>query len=71
MFTLKELQDKQQEDPVLCRVLPYVVHGRRPSRRERAKEMLQTLKSLKQWERLKILDGVLHRVYKDPLSGKK
>lgn len=71
VFSLKELQDKQQEDPVLCQVLPYVIRGRRPSRRERAKETLQTLKALKQWDRLKILDGVLYRVCKDPLSGKR
>ncbi|KAL2091608.1 hypothetical protein ACEWY4_013871 [Coilia grayii] len=71
VFTLKELQDRQQEDPVLCCVLPYVARGRRPSRRERVKESLCVLKILKQWDKLKILDGVLYCVCKDPVSGKK
>uniref|UniRef100_A0A9J7ZL63 Gypsy retrotransposon integrase-like protein 1 n=1 Tax=Cyprinus carpio carpio TaxID=630221 RepID=A0A9J7ZL63_CYPCA len=71
VFTLKELQDKQSEDPVLSRVLSYVSRGRRPSRRERTKETLKILKTLKQWERLRMLDGVLYRVYKDQLTGKK
>lgn len=71
VFTLEELQEKQSEDPVLSQVLSYVSRGRRPSRRERAKETLKTLKTLKQWEKLKMLDGVLYRVCKDQLTGKK
>lgn len=71
VFTLRELQDKQSEDPVLARVLSYISRGRRPSRRERTKDSLKILKTLKQWERLKMLDGVLYRVCKDQLTGKK
>ncbi|KAL1248014.1 hypothetical protein QQF64_023390 [Cirrhinus molitorella] len=71
VFTQRELQDKQLEDPVLARVLSYVARGRRPSRRERTKEMSRILKTLKQWEKLKMLDGILYRVCKDQLTGKK
>ncbi|KAI4904009.1 hypothetical protein NFI96_005422 [Prochilodus magdalenae] len=35
--------------------------GRRPSRRERAGETFKVIKTLKQWEKLKILDGILYR----------
>lgn len=71
MFTLGELQNKQLADPVLARVLSYVTRGRRPSRRERTKEAPRVLKTLKQWEKLKLLDGILYRVCKDQLTGKK
>lgn len=50
VFSLKELQDKQQEDMVLARVIHYVVRGRRPSRRERVNEHLRVQKTLKQWD---------------------
>lgn len=71
VFSLGELQDKQQQDGTLSRVLFYVVRGRRPSRRERVKETANVLKMLKQWDKFKLLDGILYRVIKDPLTGKK
>lgn len=71
VFTLKEHQDKQQEDATLARVIHYVARGRRPSRRERVKEPLGVQKTLKQWDKLKMLDGILYRVLKDSLTGKK
>lgn len=71
VFTLKELQDKQEEDDILSRVFHYVGRGRRPSRREKFKEPTRAVKVLKQWNKLKLLDGILYRVSKDPLSGKK
>ncbi|KAL7865118.1 hypothetical protein SRHO_G00103650 [Serrasalmus rhombeus] len=71
VLSLKDLQDKQQDDPVLSRVLSYVTRGRKPSRRERTKETFKTLKTLRQWDKLKMLDGILYRVCKDPLSGKR
>ncbi|KAK0139129.1 Transposon Ty3-I Gag-Pol polyprotein [Merluccius polli] len=71
VFSLKELQDKQQEDMILARVIHYVSRGRRPSRRERVKEPFKVQKTLKQWEKLKMLDGILYRVTKDSLTGKK
>ncbi|KAL1255089.1 hypothetical protein QQF64_013150 [Cirrhinus molitorella] len=68
VYSLEELREKQEGDPVLSRVLLYVCRGRRPSRRERAKESYKTLKLLKQWDRLKLLDGILYRVRKDPVT---
>jgi hypothetical protein len=70
-FPIKELQDKQQQDSVISRVLFFVTRGRRPSRRERAHETGRVLKMLKQWDKFKLLDGLLYRVSKDPLTGKK
>lgn len=71
IFSAKELQDKQQQDSTLSRVLFFVLRGRRPSRREKAHETGRVLKMLKQWDKLKMLDGLLYRVSKDPLTGKK
>lgn len=71
LYSLKELQDKQQEDTVLMRVIHYVTRGRRPSRRERVNEPLRVQKTLKQWDKLKMLDGILYRVLKDSLTGKR
>ncbi|XP_062852675.1 retrovirus-related Pol polyprotein from transposon 297 [Trichomycterus rosablanca] len=51
VFTLKDLQEKQQDDATLSRVFSYVVRGTRPSRRERTKETFAVLKTLKQWEK--------------------
>lgn len=69
VFSLKELQDKQQEDAVLMKVIHYVTRGKRPSRRERVNEPLRVQKTLKQWDKLKMLDGILYRVLKDSLTG--
>lgn len=71
VFSLKALQDKQQEDAVLARVIHYVARGRSPSRRERVNEPLRVQKTLKQWDKLKMLDGILYRVFKDSVTGKK
>lgn len=62
VFSIDELRDKQQQDSILCRVLFYVVHGGRLTRRERANEMIRVLKMLKQWDKLKMLDGLLYSV---------
>ena len=56
---------------MISRVLFFVTRGRRPSRRERAHETGRVLKMLKQWDKFKLLDGLLYRVSKDPLTGKK
>ncbi|KAK3532187.1 hypothetical protein QTP86_009294 [Hemibagrus guttatus] len=71
VFSLREFQEKQQDDKVLFRVLFHVSRGKRLCRRERARETFEVLKTLKQWEKLKMLDGVLYRVSKDVLTGKK
>uniref|UniRef100_A0A3P9J9N1 Gypsy retrotransposon integrase-like protein 1 n=1 Tax=Oryzias latipes TaxID=8090 RepID=A0A3P9J9N1_ORYLA len=65
------LVSHQQHDPVISRVVVYVERKRRPSRRERCNEGLQTLRILKQWDKLTLLNGVLYRVSKDPLTKHK
>uniref|UniRef100_A0A8C4SQC7 Gypsy retrotransposon integrase-like protein 1 n=1 Tax=Erpetoichthys calabaricus TaxID=27687 RepID=A0A8C4SQC7_ERPCA len=71
VFSLQELQDEQRRDAILSQVIPFVTRGRRPSRRERAVLSLKVLKTLKQWEKLKMLDDILYRVCKDSVTGKK
>lgn len=70
-FSLQELQEEQRADVTLSQVIPFVVRGRRPSRRERAHLSHRAQKTMKQWEKLKVLDGILYRVSKDLLTGKK
>ena len=71
VFSLQELQDKQRNDLTLSQVIKFVTRGRRPSRREKVGLSLLVLKTLKQWQKLKLLDGVLYRVCKDFLTGKR
>lgn len=56
---------------MLARVIHYVTRGRRPSRRERVKEPCRVQKTLKHWDKMKMLDGILYRVLKDSLTGKR
>lgn len=67
-LTLRELEDKQLQDPTISSVLPFVVRRRRPSRRERYNMGPSSLALLKHWERLVIRNGVLYRETKDPVS---
>lgn len=71
VLSLQELQEGQRHDATLSQVISFVTRERRPSRRERAGLSLQALKTLKQWQRLKMLDGILYRVCKDSVTGKK
>lgn len=70
-FSARELQDRQRGDADLARVIFYVGRRRRPSRRERAQETWSTLRLLKQWQKLSLMDEILYRVAKDPATGKK
>ncbi|KAL4007957.1 hypothetical protein ACER0C_001809 [Sarotherodon galilaeus] len=69
-FSLQELQEEQRADVTLSQVIPFAIRGRRPSRRERAHLSHKAQKTMKQWEKLKMLDGILYRVSKDPLTVK-
>lgn len=71
VFSLQKLQDEQERDATLSQVILFVTRGRRPSRRERAGLSLKVLKTLKQWQKLSMLNGILYRVSKDSLTGKK
>lgn len=68
IFSLEELQNSQALDPAISKIMPFVIRRRRPSRRERAGFDGSALMLIKQWERLKIQNGVLYRITKDPLS---
>lgn len=68
-LSLVDLQAHQQRDPVISRVMLYFVRKRRPSRRERCNESHHTLRVLKQWEKLTLLNGVLYRVIRDLLTN--
>lgn len=70
-LSLADLRSHQQQDPVISRVVLYVDRKRRPSRRERCNESLETLRILKQWERLTLTNGILYRVTKNPLTKHK
>ncbi|KAJ8342714.1 hypothetical protein SKAU_G00326420 [Synaphobranchus kaupii] len=61
----------QKKDPTINRVLHFVERKRRPSRREQDKESQMVLRILKQWERLTVLDGILYRVTRDPMTKHK
>lgn len=67
----EQLMDKQRDDHVLSRVIFYVERGRRPSRRERAKESVETLRSLRSWEKLVMKRGVLYRISKNNITKRK
>lgn len=70
-LSLSDLQSHQQRDSVISRVIYYVERKRRPSRRERCNESQLTIRLLKQWEKLTLLNGILYRVTKNPLSKHK
>lgn len=66
-----ELMAVQRADLCLSRVLQFVERQRRPSRRERAHEPVEALRLLRHWEKLTVRTGVLYRVTKDAVTGRK
>ncbi|KAJ8349234.1 hypothetical protein AAFF_G00176310 [Aldrovandia affinis] len=66
-----DLQSHQRQDPTINRVLHFVERKRRPSRRERDKENQMVMRILKQWDKLTVLDGILYRVTRDPVTKHK
>ncbi len=68
---MSEIQSQQHIDSVISRVAFYVSRKRRPSRRERANEDMHVLRLLKQWDRLFLLNDILYRAIKDPLTKHK
>ncbi|KAI4812430.1 hypothetical protein KUCAC02_023818 [Chaenocephalus aceratus] len=71
VFSLEELKHSQEFDPVISKLLPFVLRNRRPSRRERSGLDAKVMVLIKQWERLKVQNGVLYRVTKDHFSKQK
>ena len=70
-YSTDELRRSQEEDQVIRSVLQFVLGGRPPPRRERSKLAPNAQILCKQWHRLKVLDGVLYRVAKDPSTREK
>lgn len=70
-LSLQQLEDYQLQDNTISSVLPFVVRKRRPSRRERHGMGIKSLALLKQWDKLKVQDGILYRETKDPVSRTK
>ncbi|XP_041654997.1 uncharacterized protein LOC121517360 [Cheilinus undulatus] len=70
-LSLDELHQSQDRDPVIGEVLQFVEQGKPPSRRERSRLIPQAQTLCKQWHRLKVQDGILYRVTKDPSTKQK
>ncbi|KAJ8353092.1 hypothetical protein AAFF_G00109880 [Aldrovandia affinis] len=66
-----DLQSHQRQDPTINRVLHFVERKQRPSRCERDKENQMVMRILKQWDKLTVLDGILYRVTRDPVTKHK
>ncbi|KAK7880967.1 hypothetical protein WMY93_032421 [Mugilogobius chulae] len=64
VFTLAELQHSQENDPTISALVPFVSRKRRPSRRERVTFDSKAMVLSKQFERLKLQNGVLYRSQK-------
>ena len=71
VFSLEELKHSQEFDPIISKLLPFVLRNHRPSRRERSGLDAKVMVLIKQWERLKVQNGVLYRVTKDNFSKQK
>ena len=68
MFSSQELQQGQQQDPYIRKVLPFVLQRRRPSRRENHGADSKALRLFKQWDKLEVVDGILYRLTRDPIT---
>ncbi|XP_041955682.1 uncharacterized protein LOC121714730 [Alosa sapidissima] len=68
-WSTEELRARQLQDAAIARVIFFVDRKLRPSRRERAHENHLALKLLRQWQRFQLKDGILYRVFKDPLTN--
>ncbi|KAL2080734.1 hypothetical protein ACEWY4_024527 [Coilia grayii] len=71
ILSTDELRRSQEKDSVIRSVLPFVLGGRQPPRRERNKLAPAAQMLCKQWHQLKVQDGVLYRVTKDPSTRQK
>uniref|UniRef100_A0A9J8BSI6 Gypsy retrotransposon integrase-like protein 1 n=1 Tax=Cyprinus carpio carpio TaxID=630221 RepID=A0A9J8BSI6_CYPCA len=71
MIAANEIRDLQEADLVISKVMSFMNLKRQPSRRERANMNSRTLSLFRQWDKLKIVDGILYRVTQDPHSKHK
>lgn len=68
---IEEIRRGQEADPSISKIMPYLEKQRRPSRREVVAMDAVTQILLRQLDRLKVQDGVVYRVCKDPSSTHK
>ena len=61
-------RDLQLEDPVLKYLVPMVESGLKPEMSTTSQELQPYIK---EWDKLCMQDGVLHRVHMDPYMGTK
>ena len=59
----------QSEDPVIGQFLKYFETRVKPTRAERQRENRQVLDMVRQWDRMKFVDGVLCLQVNDPNEG--
>lgn len=71
MISAQELQQGQEQDPYISKVLPFVIARKHPSRRERHGVHSKVLRLFKQFDKLDVRDNVLYRVLKDSVSKQK
>lgn len=68
-YDSKDVKKMKSEDPVIGQFLKYFETGVKPTRAERQKENRQVLDMVRQWDRMKFVDGVLRRQVNDPNEG--
>lgn len=64
----KELQELQQEDKVMSRVVDFFKKGEKPTSQQLKEEVSGVKTALRQWDRLVLREGVLYRRVTDPKS---
>ena len=68
-YDSEDVKKMQSDDPVIGQFLKYFETGVKPTRAERQKENRQVLDMVRQWDRMKFVDGVLRRQVNDPNEG--
>ena len=68
-WSSEDVLQKQRTDPVLGRLWFYWSRGRKPSAREVKSESHEVKLILRQWDRVREMDGLLYRVIIDPVDG--
>ncbi|KAG1944001.1 hypothetical protein F2P79_014543 [Pimephales promelas] len=64
-FQMQDLQNWQEEDPVISRLKFYWSKGEGPDKKERKEESKDVLELLRQWDKVEAHEGVFYRVIAD------
>ncbi|KAG1933989.1 interleukin-1 receptor accessory protein-like 1-A [Pimephales promelas] len=68
-FQMQDLQNWQEEDPVISRLKFYWSKGEGPDKKERKEESKDVLELLRQWDKVEAHEGVFYRVIADARGG--